>query len=840
MIILKRMGILIIWAWVWIGNVYGQERLIQRPGSPQEIYHDLQKLGVVGTVMYVAAHPDDENTRVISWFSRHRKVETVYLSLTRGDGGQNLIGTEMNEQLGVLRTQELLEARRIDGGKQWFSRANDFGYSKTAEETMAIWHKDAVLADVVWAIRRFRPDVIINRFNAGNSGSTHGHHTASAMLALEAFELAGDPKAFPEQLRSVSVWQPRRIYFNTSWWFYGSQEAFDAADKSKLAKIDIGVYEPWSGYSNSEIAMMSRSMHRCQGFGSELYRGETWDYLDLLKGDLPSDPNDPLADIDLSWRRVPGGDKIAMQIAEIIEKFDFRDPSQSVLPLLQLYKSVLTMPQHPRKAQKLKDIAQVIMDCAGIFAEAKTSIQSTVPGTALPISVEITNRSSVDITLHRIISPGLQIDTTLQTPLANNIPWKWNATYVSAPTLSYSTPYWLTEPHDIGMYQVTHPGYVGLPEVPSPVTLALSLQMDGITIPLELPVRYKEVDPAFGERYAPLHVLPPGTITPEKESAIFTSKNPRPIQVKVLAGQDNFKGQAILDVPAGWTAIPDKIDVDIALKGDEQWVTFMVTPPQQSDVANASFRLVTEGKSYGFSLTKVEYPHIRQQYILMPSRMRLIHEPLQGTAIKVGYIMGAGDKLPECLTEAGMEITVLEDHQITPEGLKGFDALIAGVRAYNTRESLKFKQPIIQSYIKEGGVYLVQYNTNRGLVTSPSPLPMTVSRGRVTDELAPITFLAPDHPVMHRPNKIVPQDFDGWVQERGLYFPDKWDATFTPILAAADPGESPSEGMLLIAPYEKGYFIYTGLAFFRQLPAGVPGAYKLITNILTLNKHDGY
>lgn len=809
-----------------------------RPPDAAQIYRDIERLAVVGNVLYVAAHPDDENTRMISWFSRQRQTRTTYLSLTRGDGGQNLIGTEISELLGVLRTQELLAARRIDGGEQWFTRANDFGYSKSAEETMTIWNKEAVLSDVVWAIRLFRPDVIINRFNAETSGSTHGHHTASAILALEAFDLAGDPTAFPRQLEYVEPWQPRRIFFNTSWWFYGSQEAFDKADKSRMSQVDIGVYEAWSGYSNSEIAMKSRSMHRCQGFGAELYRGETPDYIDLLKGDMPSDQDDPLSGIDMSWGRVPGGKAIDVAIKSVLRDYDFRAPAQSLPALTALYRQMKLLPDHPWKSLKLDELREIISACAGLFAEVKTSQTAITPGDRLTFSVEITQRAGTPFTLTSLRAKALDLDTSFHTPLGINAPWKFTYNGSVRPDAGYTAPYWLLKGNEGGMYAVAEQTLRGRPETPHPIAVEASFLVDGEELILTLPVVHKQVDPAYGERYQPLHVLPPGAVTPVQPVALFPAAKAQDVEVKVRANRDDFEGVVRIELPTGWRAEPASREVRITLQGDEQTLRFSVTPPRETQIGEARFVLECDGKSYPYALYEVKYDHIPHQSVLMPGTMRVVHVPLDGAGLQVGYIAGAGDQIPECLRNAGYEVTLLEDADLTPAQLSRYDAVMAGVRAYNTRDGLKYRQQALEEYVRNGGVYIVQYNTNRGLVVNPSPLPLVVSRERVTDENAAVRMLAPEHPALRHPNTIGPADFDGWVQERGLYFPDKWDPAFTPLLSAADPGEDPSEGMLLVAPLGKGHYVYTGLSFFRQLPAGVPGAYRLLANLIALGQND--
>lgn len=814
------------------------DQFYQRPPDAATIYQQMEKLQTLGTVMYMAAHPDDENTRLISWFSRQRKVHTVYLSLTRGDGGQNLIGTEISELLGVLRTQELLAARRTDGGEQWFTRANDFGYSKNAEETLSIWNKQKVLADVVYAIRKFRPEIIVNRFDANSSGETHGHHTASAMLSLEAYRLAGDPTAFPEQLKDVEIWQPRRIFFNTSWWFYGSREAFEQADKSRMVSVDIGVYEPWSGYSNSEIASISRSQHRCQGFGSELSRGSSIEYLDLLAGDLPSDKHDPLADIDLSWNRTQNGQLIQESIDHILESYDFRQPAASIPALFQLYQTITKQKGNPWQEKKLKEVANLIADCSGLFAEWTTSSSTGICGGTVQSELDIIQRAGPSLTIHRLEAGPLGIDTLIDQPLVQNEPLTWSLAGTWSEATDWTAPYWLLEPQEAGLYTVEDPSLRGRPETPNPAQIQVILSFDGLQFPLTLPLTWKRVDPAYGERYQPYAILPEGFVTPVQPVALFPSASYKEVQLKVKAGQPDFRGNLIAELPSGWRSEPDTMAIHIPMEGGEQLVTIRVYPPEKPDVGSARFKLEGAFKPLTNALREVRYEHIPNQYILMPSEMKLVHVDLQVQGREIGYITGAGDQVPDCLREAGYRVSILEDVDLTTDNLKRYDAVLVGIRAFNTRETLKFHQDALNRYVQEGGTVLVQYNTSRGLVCDPSPLPLKLSRDRVTVETAPITILAPDHPGMNHPNTISPADFNGWVQERGLYFPNEWDGAFQPLLSAADPGEESSQGMLLVAPYGEGHFVYTGLSFFRQLPAGVPGAYRLLANLIALGKSD--
>ena len=358
--------------------------------SSSEIHDKIKKLNFLGSVLYVAAHPDDENTRLISYLSNNTHARTAYLSLTRGDGGQNLIGPELRESLGVLRTQELLAARKIDGGEQFFTRANDFGYSKHPDETLEIWNKKEVLNDVVWAIRKFRPDVIINRFDHRSPGTTHGHHTSSAMLSLEAFDIANDPKKYPEQLKNYNTWQPKRILFNTSWWFYGSREKFNEADKSNLINVDIGVYYPSKGLSNTEIAALSRSQHKCQGFGTAGSRGEKQEYLEYIKGDFPKN-NNLFAGINTSWNRIKEGNKIGALLNNIETNFNFQSPSSHVKELMKAYVLIQKIEDSYWREQKTKEISEIIEACTGLFIEGISDAPST--------NIKMDNKINIEIIL---------------------------------------------------------------------------------------------------------------------------------------------------------------------------------------------------------------------------------------------------------------------------------------------------------------------------------------------------------------------------------------------------------------------------------------------------------
>ncbi|MBK8562703.1 MAG: PIG-L family deacetylase [Saprospiraceae bacterium] len=814
--------------------------IAQRPErlNAAEIYQSLEKLNVLGSALYVAAHPDDENTRLITWLANDLHMNTAYLSLTRGDGGQNLIGTQIEELLGVIRTQELLAARRTDGGTQFFSRANDFGYSKHPDETLKIWNKDEVLADVVWAVRKWQPDVIVNRFHHESAGKTHGHHTASAMLSVEAFDLAANPNAYPEQLKYVQVWQPRREFFNTSWWFYGSQEKFDAADKSKMVSVDAGTYLPLRGKSIGEISAESRSMHKSQGFGSVGSRGATMEYLELVKGDMPTDQKDLFQGINTTWSRVPGGAPIGDLVKKALDKYDFNNPGASVPRLIEVLKKIEALPDGYWKRAKLAEVKRIIANCLGLFYEAVAAEPSATPGQEVNLTIEAINRSGVNCVLQSVRYQPLGLDSSLNAPLANNKGFSFKKKLVLPQNLNTTNAYWLDQNWALGMYTVPEQTLRGVPETPKQFKVEFVFLIENQPFTLEREVAYKKDDDVKGEVYRPFEVVPPVFVNFAEEALLFADAKPRNVAVVVKSGTANTAGSLSLDLPKGWRAEPASADFSLKLKGEEQTVNFQVYPTANSSEGTIMPKAKVGGNSYNKSLTSIEYDHIPAQTVLRIAELKVARTDLKRAGDKIAYIMGAGDKVPDGLRQAGYTVDLLADQDITLDNLKRYDAVVIGIRAYNTVERLKFHQPKLFDYAKQGGTVVVQYNTAGTLLPDAeiTPFKLKISRDRTTVEEAEVRLLAPDHPVLNTPNKITAKDFDGWVQERGLYFPSEWGPEYTPILSCNDPGEPARDGSLLVAKCGDGWYVYTGLSFFRELPSGVPGAYRLFANLVGLGK----
>ncbi len=810
----------------------------QTPQKPtaSEIYHNLQKLNFVGSALFIAAHPDDENTRLISYLVNDVHAQTAYLSLTRGDGGQNLIGPELRELLGVIRTQELLAARKTDGGQQFFTRANDFGYSKNPDETFSFWTKDDVLSDVVMTIRKFKPDIIVNRFDHRSPGSTHGHHTASAMLSVEAFDMVGDATKFPESAQEYGSWKPQRLFFNTSWWFYGSREKFEKADKTNLVSVETGNFFPALGLSNGEIASLSRSMHKSQGFGSTGSRGAETEYLELLKGSKPSD-NNLFEGINTNWSRLEGGEEIGAILNPLEDNFNFNTPSKILPELLKAYPLVLNLKDSHWRDRKLAELKQLIIDCGGIFMEAVSEANSVNPNQNFKLTLEAINRGENNVSLKAVKNTeGKTLWDASKELTFNEKQTIELAISAGKNNPAYSTPYWLNDKGSVGMYAAPK-ALIGLPETPAMEQLVFELQFGNTTIPFAKNIIYKFNDPVKGEVYRPLEVLPEVTASIPEKVLIFADNAAENVSVIVRAGKDNISGNLSLQHPQGWKIEPEQHSFQLKRNGETQTFSFRVIPPKEQSEGYLKTVVTSEGKTFTKELITIDYEHIPYQSVLLPSEAKVAKIEIQKKGQNIGYINGAGDAIPESLKQIGYSVTTIDPASISAENLQDFDAIVVGIRAYNTVAELAFAQPILNTYVENGGTMVVQYNTNRGLVTENlAPYNLKLSRDRVTDEFSDVKILDADNPILNTPNKITQKDFEGWVQERGLYFPDEWAKEFTPILGMRDKGESQTKGSLLVAKYGKGYYIYTGLSFFRELPAGVPGAYRLFANILSIGK----
>ena len=798
--------------------------------SGPEILQQLNSFREMGTVLMIGAHPDDEHTILIAYLARGKNYRTAYLSVTRGDGGQNVLGPEFGEELGVARTQELLAARRVDGGRQFFTRAIDFGFSKDYLETLNIWDRRQVVADMVRVIRTFRPDVVITRFSL-QPGGTHGHHTASAVLALEAFRLAGQVTAFPEQLNTLRPWQPRRILVN------GRGDAGGANSVS----MDISGNDPVTGMSFGELAARSRSMHKTQGFGNFNGGGgggrSRAESFQLLDGDPAS--HDIMDGIDTTWNRIPGGADIGTLAGEIITNFNTQDPAASVPAMLKLRGQLAALKSNdPVVAEKSAQLDRILQSCLGLSVTTTVAESEVVPGEAFKLHHSVTVASTVPVRWLAVLHPSL--DNALN--IGDGLPLapKATASRDESVTLPASTPvsqpYWLRQDGTPGMFQVDDPALIGRPENPPVLPLEYAFEVGGqtLTIPDEPVQVTSDMRPEHVRR---LQVIPPASLHCDTPVALFKPGESRPVAVVITANRAATTGTVRLLAPADWKVEPGQQDFSLATAGDRQMVQFTVTAPAHDTVAKLLASATIGGVSYQNDRVEINYPHIPFQLLQPVSSMKAVSLDLKTRGHNIGYLLGAGDSVAEDLAQMGYAVNLLTDADLNPQKLRDLDAVVIGVRAFNVRTNLNAELPALFDYVKSGGTVVAQYNRPDGLKTDRlAPYDLKIANLRVTDETAAMTFLAPDHPVLNTPNKITNDDFAGWVQERGIYFPSEWATNFTAILACHDPGEEPLKGSLLVAKFGQGYFVYTGLVFFRQLPAGVPGAYRLFANLVSLGK----
>jgi LmbE family N-acetylglucosaminyl deacetylase len=811
----------------------------QRPSAQPnaaEILHKMQKLNVLGSVLYIVAHPDDENTKLIAWLANGKKVRTGNLSLTRGDGGQNLIGPELGDALGIIRTQELMEARRIDGGEQFFTRAVDFGFSKNAAESFEKWGKQEVLSDVVRVIRMFRPDVIITRF-APDRSAGHGHHEASAILAEEAFDLAGDPNAFPEQLeQGLEVWQPRRLFFNGSTWWKKDLADIAKSDPDWFS-VDVGGYDPLLGLSYTEIAGRSRSMHKSQGFGAAETRGESLEYLKLIKGDRPK-TKDIFEGIDMTWGRLPECVGAAAALQQVIRSFDPLHPEGSIAGLKALKdtwaSSVDPWIEHARFRADL-----LIADCSGLVVEMLAEqpyVTLTQESDSVTLRALVRNRTDVPLSVFASGSVGPYLGTLKHNQVLQHRYWP-----SQLGQLAVDAPYWLSTPHST-LYHVNDPKLIGKPTIPNSLSFQFRYDPDRAYATSNTTTLKRWVDRVAGERIRPVYVTPVASVIP-KSDVLIARGGPQTITVEVEALTDSLTGQLNVTLPEGWATTKDLKLVNIAKRNDRQSFTFQLVPGDNAKAGPVKFAFSGPKGKADRTLHEIDYPHIMPQVYYTPAEVKLVPLDVKTTAKRVGYVKGAGDDVPQAMEQLGVSVEFVEPEAAKLEELLKYDAIVVGIRAYNSNKGMKELHPLLLHYVEQGGTLVVQYNTTPRFFSGASdfqidpatlgPHPFTIGRGRVTVEEAPPTFLDPKHPLLNTPNTITAADFDGWVQERGLYFASDFGTNYTPLIAWNDPGEDPLNGALIVADHGKGRFIYTGISFFRQLPAGVPGAYRLWANLIS-------
>ena len=814
-----------------------------------EIRQALDRLDTLGTVLIIAAHPDDEPNALLAYFSRGRHMRTAYLSLTRGEGGQNLIGRERGDELGVLRTQELLSAHRYYGAEQYFTRAIDFGFSKTAAETLSQWPRDKVLGDVVWVIRRVQPDVIVLSFS-GTPRDGHGQHQVSAILGREAYSAAGDASRFPEQLRWVQPWRARRLMYNA----FGNQPAANrtnpnrpnsnqaaqaqgAAPSPDSLEIDAGAYDPELGFSYNQIGAMGRSQHRSQGQGTPERRGVIKTYLNTVAGEKAA--RDVFDGIDTGWTRFPGGAAIHALLDRARNSFQPGRPELLVPALLEI-RPLIAAIKDPLAAAKLGALDETLALAAGVWLDATADKPTVAGGGSLKVNLTALDRAPGRVTLEGASLTGIEGAPALDLApavLALNQPRQYPLTVRIPDDEPISQPYWLIQPKDGNLYSVPDARQIGDPENPPVILAHFRLNIAGAGIELTRPVEFRSIDPIYGERVRPLAIVPSAGVNLSADAWMLPDTAPHRIEVPVQSNGGRAAGDVRLEAPAGWRIEPASRHFEIANADEQATAEFEVIPPATADTQELHASVSVDGRTAAARTEVIDYPHIQTQVLFPPAERKLVRADIRVNAHSVGYIMGTGDDIPDALRQLGLQVTLLEQADLERGDLARFDAIVAGVRAYDVRPDLRANQPRLMEFVRNGGTYIVQYN--RVKTQNLGPYPFTETAGdqhRVAEEDAAVALPHPDNPLLQRPNRITPSDFEGWVQERGLYFATAWDPRYEPLFSTHDTGEEPQLGGTLYTRYGSGVYVFTAFSWFRQLPAGVPGAYRLFANFLSAAK----
>ena len=806
-------------------NLHSQEE--NNIYSSSSIISKLEKLNTLGKVLYVAAHPDDENTRLITYLSNEKKYQTAYLSLTRGDGGQNLIGKDLKENLGLIRTQELLEARKIDGGIQFFTSAIDFGYSKNSKESLEFWNEDQILYELVWIIRKFKPDVIITRFNEV-SGITHGHHTASSILANKAFRISGNPDIFPDQLEFLETWKAKRIFWNTSTRFFDLSKYSD----DEILKIDVGLYNNILGKSYNEISSESRSMHKSQGFGSLKRRGSEKELFILTQGEKY---DDNLVDgIDVTWNRLGENNEIIEYINNLVDEYDPKKPYKTVNKLSILYEKVSKIKDEDWKKIKLNEIKNLIKACLGLFFESLSDVSISSIGENIKVNFDAINRSPININLKQV--SVFDEDFLIKKDLINNEFFRFEKTIKIPESESFTEKYWLINKPNFGNYDVNNQELIGNPDNNFPVEINFIFTINNIEVSYTIPLLNKKNSPTKGDDYKIFNIGLPIYLNPKRYNELVVNSNSQTIEVEVISGKENLDATIYLDVPENIKYEPKYFDLSFKDLNEKKIIKFDLTLPETDSFKdNIIVKAKYNDEYYERGIKEINYDHIIQQVRFPLSEIKIIKFNIKTKGKNIAYFMGSGDNIPSFLSLIGYKIDLLTLDQLSTDILSNYDALIIGIRAYNVNKKLIEKTKEIHNYVKNGGNVLVQYNTSRGIdVKDFAPYSFNISRNRTSEENSKVDIINKNHLALNYPNKILLEDFDNWVQERGLYFPINWSDDYETLISSNDSGEKPNHGGILISKIGKGHYVYTSYSWFRQLPSGVSGAYKLFVNLISL------
>ena len=786
----------------------------------------MARLRHLANVLYFAAHPDDENTRLLAWLVNEKNLRTGYMSLTRGDGGQNILGSEQGDALGLIRTHELMEARKLDGAEQYFSRAVDFGFSKSYDETFDHWNESLLTYDAVWVIRKFRPDVIICRFPP-NALAGHGQHAVSAIIAADAFKKAGDKLQFTEQLHTYGVWQPKRLLWNT--YKFGDR---NTTSESQF-KLKVGQYEPGIGMGAGELAGISRSVHKSQGAGTPMVPGVQTEYFSLTDGDSLS--TSLFDGIDITWGRVNRKD-IDADLKTVIDNYDFLHPDASLPALLAIRAKIATVTDDYWRKEKLDEINQVILDCIGLLAEAFTKQPQTIAGVTLPFTLHVIARSHTPVTLTGIKWGA--VDTSISASLVYDSMLTYDHAVAIPANTPVTQPYWLSQPRNIDLFTIPSDTLIGMPEAPNQLNVILTISIGGFVYQLPVPLSFKKLDPVKGDVVEQLRIVPDANISFNSNLLITHPDGSCDAEIAIHANKE-LKGATLTIY--GKTDVGVFKNINMAATSDtiiNLHVSPQVSLQQGQGDYYLSGELVAGGKTIKQSMHLIQYNHLPTLQYFTPTYTKVLRANWKCTAKHIGFIEGAGDFALAFLRQAGLQVDVLKEGDLTDASkLKKYDAIITGIRSINVEKRMAAWMPVLLKYAENGGTLVMQYNTLQDMSTTKlGPYPFTLSDKRVTEENATVTFIDPKNKILNYPNKITDADFSDWVQERGLYFASKWDEHYQPLFKMNDKGEDPQSGCTLYTKTGKGQYIYTTLSFFRQLPYGNKGAIRLLMNMLSAGK----
>jgi LmbE family N-acetylglucosaminyl deacetylase len=849
----------------------------------------INRLGVVASVLHTGAHPDDEDSGLLAYLARGRQASTAYLSLTRGDGGQNLIGPELFELLGVIRTEEMMAARRIDGAGQFFSRAYDFGFSKSRDEALQKWDREAVLSDMVRVIRMFRPLVIVSAWS-GTPRDGHGHHQAAGFLTMEAFRAAADPSRFPEQVASgLRPWKARRLYTRAN---DGNREPTGEPEPGFLL-INTGRFDPLYGRSYYEIAMEGRSMHRSQDQGTLQRRGPRYSRLKIVESAPPPAPaegstqgptqspaqseaeKDIFGGIDTSLQGIGAyADGSAPALAEALadvarsaaeakEGYNPNRPSavspiiarglerirkiRAALSTLGLSEAALYETDFLLK-QKEQDFADALAKAEGVVVDCLSDDEVVVPGQAFNVTVAAYAAGGVNpAAVSLSVPPGWSAERQKSNSSVRDgrLVSQTDFKVTVAPNAEPTEPYWLKNPRRGDLF-VPGKGGTGIePLAPPDVLAEVELEANGQKVTLRQPAQFRYADKALGEIRHELKVAPAVSVSMSPELLIFPLSS-TPVKREVIVSVVNnskagASGTVGVEAHPTWRVESAETSFDLKRESESASFTFTITAPPSAEESRREVKAVATvgGAEYRRGYQAIAYPHTEPRFVYRGAVARASELDVKvAPGLKVGYIEGAGDDFAAALKRLGVDVKIIEPRELATGDLGVYDVIVTGIRVYEVRPDVVANNNRLLDYVKGGGTMIVQYNKGEYAAGNFAPYPLKMNRvpDRVTDERAAVTVIDATSPLLNYPNRISERDFEGWVQERGTYFMSEWDARYKPLIASRDAGEEPKPGGTLVAEYGRGMYVYTGYAWFRQLPAGVPGAYRLMANLVSLPK----